>query len=68
MTAAVQEYILWQRKIGRDINPSKLVSLIMAAGAKRVDLTAPTYTQVGDAAVALLTGAVVSNYGGLEDD
>ena len=27
-----------------------------------------TYTQVGDAAVALLTGAVVSNYGGLEDD
>lgn len=68
VTAAVQEYILWQRKIGRDINPSKLVSLIMAAGAKRVDLTAPTYTQVGDAAVALLTGAVVSNYGGLEDD
>ena len=66
--AAVQEYILWQRKIGRDINPSKLVSLIMAAGAKRVDITSPAYTKVGDAAVALLTGTVTVNYGGLEDD
>lgn len=66
--AAVQEYILWQRKIGRDINPSKLVSLIMAAGAKRVDITSPAYIKVGDAAVALLTGTVTANYGGLEDD
>ena len=66
--AAVQDYILWQRKIGRDINPSKLVSLIMAAGAKRVDITSPAYIKVGDAAVALLTGTVTANYGGLEDD
>ena len=33
---AVADYQTWQRAIGRDINPSKLVAMVMEAGAKRV--------------------------------
>lgn len=36
--AAVEQYRLWQQtKIGRDITPSKLLQLVFAAGASRVD-------------------------------
>ena len=66
--AAVDAYTKWQRAIGRDINPSKLVERIMAAGAKRVDLTAPVYTVVGKKSVAALAGDPAVHYGGLEDD
>lgn len=65
---AVSDYVTWQRSIGKDINPSKLTALVMAAGAKRVTLTAPTYTAVGATAVAALSGTPSINYGGLEDD
>ena len=65
---AVDEFILWQRsKIGRDINSSKLVSMMMAAGAKRVEVTAPVFQTVGKANVAKLVKKTVV-YGGLEDD
>lgn len=47
--AAVDEYVAWQcGKLGRDINPSKLIALVMAAGAKRVEITSPTFTQLED--------------------
>lgn len=49
--AAVQEYVAWQSgKLGRDINPSHLIGLLMQTGIKRVALTSPTYTalQNGD--------------------
>lgn len=65
---AVTNYIKWQRAIGKDINPSKLTALIMAAGAKRVTLTAPTYTEVSSTSVAALSGEASVTYGGLEDD
>lgn len=65
---AVGNYITWQRAIGRDINPSKLVELVMAAGAKRVELTAPAFSHVERTAVAALTGEPSIHYGGLEDD
>ena len=65
---AVSDYVIWQRTIGRDINPSKLTALVMAAGAKRVALTAPAYTTVGTTAVAALSGTPSVSYGGLEDD
>lgn len=36
--AAVEQYRLWQQtKIGRDITPGKLLQLVFAAGANRVD-------------------------------
>lgn len=65
---AVEDYVRWQRNIGRDINPSKLTSLIIAAGAKRVVLTAPTYATIAKTSVAALSGEASVTYGGLEDD
>lgn len=65
---AVTDYITWQRHIGRDINPSKLVALIMAAGAKRVTVTSPTYAVVEATSVPNLSSTPSVNYGGLEND
>ena len=65
---AVADYQTWQRAIGRDINPSKLVAMVMEAGAKRVTVTAPTYTAVAATQVAALQGEATVTYGGLEDD
>lgn len=66
--SAVDEYIAWQTsKIGRDINQSELISRVMAAGAKRVVVTAPTYTQMSESYVAVL-GTKSVTYGGLESD
>lgn len=46
---AVQNYVSWQSgKLGRDINPSKLISMIMDAGAKRVDIVSPTFVSLQD--------------------
>lgn len=67
VASAVAQYTAWQRAIGRDINPDKLRELVMAAGAKRVTMTAPAYQTVGAKSVAVLTGQTVQ-YGGLEDD
>lgn len=65
---AVVYYELWQKsKIGRDINPSFLISKIIAAGAKRVELTAPLYVKISDIAIAVASETNVI-YGGLEDD
>lgn len=66
--AAAAQYVSWQRKIGRDINPSKLLQLVMASGAKRVEVTAPAFGNVVGARVAALAGEPVIGYGGLEDD
>ena len=65
---AVDNYKAWQRAIGRDINPSQLVRMVMDAGAKRVMVTAPEYTPVDAIKVSALQGDAVINYGGLEDD
>lgn len=65
---AVAEFAAWQRAIGRDINPSKLVAMVMAAGAKRVAITAPTDTAVGATAVPALLEEAMIQYGGMEDD
>ena len=65
---AVADYQTWQRAIGRDINPSQLVHMVMDAGAKRVTVTAPTYTAVAATKVSALQGDAVISYGGLEDD
>lgn len=44
---AINEFVSWQRsKIGRDINPSRLVQMMVAAGAKRVEVTYPVYQSI----------------------
>ncbi len=75
VTAAVEEFKQWQGgKLGRDINPSTLISIIMEVeGVKRVDLTSPNFTILADGsdgtapalAVALNTSVI---NGGYEDE
>lgn len=44
---AIDQYISWQSaKITRDINPDKLKSLIVAAGAKRANIISPVFTDL----------------------
>ena len=46
---AVDEYTAWQAgKLGRDINPSKLIDLCMNAGIKRVVVREPAFQQLRD--------------------
>lgn len=69
VTTAVNNYRLWQKsKIGRDINPSRLIADVMAvAGVKRVIVTAPIYTVLTGVQVAQdKTVSVV--LGGSEDE
>ena len=67
ITAAVADYVAWQKeKLGRDINPSELIHKIIAAGAKRVELTEPVFTTVQSGEVAA-ENTVALTLGGLED-
>lgn len=66
--AAIREYIVWQRsKIGRDINPSRLISNCIQAGAKRVEVTSPVFTKVVKGQVAH-DNLISITFGGAEDD
>lgn len=72
--AAVDAYVSWQcARLGRDINPSKLISLIMATGVKRVEVTAPVFRSLKDGSdhntpeVATLRNHSVTS-GGYEDE
>lgn len=66
--AAIDEYVTWQRsKIGRDVNPSELISKMIVAGAKRVVVTSPIHTAISDTQIAVL-GTKSATYGGMESD
>lgn len=67
---AVEEYRLWQQSsIGRDINPDVLIKMMRDAGAKRVEIQSPIFTQIDKSQVAQCSVSDVSiNYGGSEDD
>ena len=67
VTRAVAEYKAWQRKIGRDINPSELIRRVVNAGAKRVEVSEPVYKPVDNRHVCRFAGEAVV-YGGLEDE
>ena len=72
---AVNGFTAWQSaKLGRDINPSRLTSLVMAvSGVRRVEVTSPAYVNLhsGNAAsvprVALVNATEIRN-GGRERD
>lgn len=71
---AVDEYTEWQSaKLGRDINPSRLINLLMQTGIKRVELKAPAFTVLRDGGdktvpqVASLGSTTITN-GGYEDE
>ena len=68
IAAAVQAFKEWQgAKMGRDVNPSYLTSLLMQAGAKRVKVRSPVDTIVPENAVALIEETAVV-YGGTESE
>lgn len=68
VSEAISAYNTWQtEKLGRDINPSYLIQKIMEAGAKRVEVTAPTRVALSATTLATLGTSTVT-YGGLEDD
>lgn len=47
--SAVADYTVWQNeKLGRDINPSYLLGLLMQTGIKRVELVTPVFTPLRD--------------------
>lgn len=63
---AIDNFVANQEKeLGKDINPSALIQAVMNAGACRVVVNAPNYTQVGDTDYAFLTHKV-QQYMGLE--
>lgn len=64
---AVTDFQSWQRKLGRDINPTELIARIREAGAKRVSMTAPTDLAISDTELPRI-GTVNVVYGGLEND
>ena len=72
--AVVKEYVSWQcSKLGRDINPSKLIGLLMQTGIKRVDLTSPSFTALKDgsdnaAPQVAEVGEITATNGGHEDE
>lgn len=54
VAAAVSNFTAWQRaRLGRDINPSRLVQMLMdVSGVKRVDVVKPAFTVLSNAQVA----------------
>ena len=66
--AARDEFIRWQKSaIARDINPSRLIYGLVAAGAKWVDLKSPGFQKMEGASVAVASGVNLA-YGGVQDE
>jgi phage-related baseplate assembly protein len=78
IAAAVDEQVdaftQWQgAKLGRDINPSKLIQMLMTTGIKRVELTEPVFTDLkdgsdGETPQLAKIGTVTVESGGYEDE
>lgn len=73
---AVADYNSWQSsRLGRDINPSKLIQMVVAAGAKRVVVTQPVFTSLYDGSedppetpqIGIVNTVTLTN-GGQEDE
>lgn len=65
VTAAVDDFVAAQKKqLGGNLNPDDLRSALLSAGAYRIDMTAPVYTELQSQEVAV-AGTVSVVYGGL---
>lgn len=64
----INNFIIWQSsKIGRDVNPSKLISDCIRAGAKRVEVESPSFTKIESSEIAVLNELSIA-FGGVEND
>lgn len=67
VNTACENYIVWQRKIGRDITPSQLIYELVKAGVQSVEIKKPAYAELADSQIAI-AGEPVITYGGIRDD
>ncbi|EFL9916291.1 baseplate J/gp47 family protein [Escherichia coli] len=64
---AIDEYKQWQHSVmGRDINPDEIIQRLKNAGAKRLEISSPVFTVVGETQVARERN-INCQYAGLED-
>lgn len=78
-----EDYVLWQKSaLGRDIDPNQLVYFMRGAGAGRIEVTEPVYTEIikdtsisaatthkGDAKAQVAKESKITiNYGGVKYD
>ncbi|MBQ3449572.1 MAG: baseplate J/gp47 family protein [Synergistaceae bacterium] len=65
--SAIHEWVTWQRsKLGRDLNPSELNHRIISAGAKRAEITSPSFRVLKSSELAVPSSMTIT-FGGLED-
>lgn len=65
---AVDNYVIWQKsKIGRGIDPTKLLADLQQAGAQRLIVTPNTYTPIAKNAIAV-ANLVNVTFGGVIND
>ena len=65
--SAIHEWVTWQRsKLGRDLNPSELNHRIISAGAKRAEITSPSFRVLKSSELAVPSSITIT-FGGLED-
>lgn len=65
---ATEDYVLWQKtKLGRDINPDELISMVKDAGAKRLVIVSPQFEKLEAHEIAQDTNVLVT-FGGVEDE
>lgn len=65
---AIQNFLYWQsEKMGRDVNPSRLIEMCISAGAKRLEVESPSFTPVNRGQVAKINSVEVL-FGGIEDE
>jgi len=74
VNSAVSKYTAWQSaKLGRDINSSYLLGLLMQTGIKRAELTYPAFTTLRDGSDDTIpqvasVGTITITNGGYEDE
>lgn len=65
----IEDYVDWQKeKLGRDINPDKLIEQMVNAGAKRVEIVSPKFKVLNYDEVAHLSGTKSIKFMGVEDE
>jgi len=67
---AVQDFILWQKsRLGRDINPTRMIEMVKSTGIKRIDMydLKPAFTKLRHYELGVCQNVNVI-YGGIEDD
>ncbi|MBQ3441631.1 MAG: baseplate J/gp47 family protein [Selenomonadaceae bacterium] len=57
---AVDDFISWQSRLGKDITPAKLVQLLMAAGVNHVVVHEPSFTVVDKISLALCSSKQIN--------